>query len=128
MLAEFGEQIGIVFQLSDDIIDIASDGQSGKTPGTDLREGIPTLPMLLARPLDRPGRRPAARAARPARSPTTAGTPRRWPCCGRTRRWSRPGRRPAVGRRGPAPLLHLPDIPARDALAELCDPVVTRTA
>src|SRR5919112_3424802 len=36
------------FQLSDDIIDITSD-VAGKTPGTDLREGIPTLPTLLAR-------------------------------------------------------------------------------
>ena len=47
-MAEFGEQIGVVFQLSDDIIDITSD-VTGKTPGTDLREGIPTLPTLLAR-------------------------------------------------------------------------------
>jgi heptaprenyl diphosphate synthase len=48
VMAEFGEQIGIVFQLSDDIIDITSD-ETGKTPGTDLREAIPTLPTLLAR-------------------------------------------------------------------------------
>jgi heptaprenyl diphosphate synthase len=45
----FGEQFGIAFQISDDIIDIASEtGQSGKTPGTDLREGVPTLPVLYA--------------------------------------------------------------------------------
>jgi heptaprenyl diphosphate synthase len=48
VMAEFGEQIGVVFQLSDDIIDITSD-VTGKTPGTDLREGVPTLPTLLAR-------------------------------------------------------------------------------
>jgi heptaprenyl diphosphate synthase len=49
-LTEFGEQIGSAFQLSDDVIDIASDSDdSGKTPGTDLREGVPTLPTLLAR-------------------------------------------------------------------------------
>ena len=49
-LTEFGERIGVAFQLSDDILDIASDsGDSGKTPGTDLREGVPTLPVLLAR-------------------------------------------------------------------------------
>jgi heptaprenyl diphosphate synthase len=48
VMADFGEQIGVVFQLSDDIIDITSD-VTGKTPGTDLREGIPTLPTLLAR-------------------------------------------------------------------------------
>ncbi len=45
-LDRFGEEIGVVFQLSDDIIDITSD-ETGKTPGTDLREGIPTLPTLL---------------------------------------------------------------------------------
>ena len=50
VLTEFGERIGSAFQLSDDIIDIASDsGDSGKTPGTDLREGVPTLPTLIAR-------------------------------------------------------------------------------
>ncbi|MFZ0141652.1 MAG: polyprenyl synthetase family protein [Aeromicrobium sp.] len=49
-LTEFGERIGVAFQLSDDILDIASEsGDSGKTPGTDLREGVPTLPVLLAR-------------------------------------------------------------------------------
>ncbi len=48
-LRRFGEKIGIAFQISDDIIDIASPAaQSGKTPGTDLREGVRTLPMLYA--------------------------------------------------------------------------------
>ncbi|NED53742.1 polyprenyl synthetase family protein, partial [Micromonospora aurantiaca] len=42
------EKIGIAFQLSDDILDIDSETEeSGKTPGTDLREGIRTLPMHL---------------------------------------------------------------------------------
>jgi heptaprenyl diphosphate synthase len=49
-LAEYGEVIGLAFQLSDDLIDVLSDGgQSGKTPGTDLREGVATLPVLLVR-------------------------------------------------------------------------------
>jgi heptaprenyl diphosphate synthase len=49
-LAEFGEVFGVAFQLSDDLIDVLSDSeQSGKTPGTDLREGIATLPVLLVR-------------------------------------------------------------------------------
>lgn len=48
-LCRFGEAIGTAFQISDDIIDIASPAaQSGKTPGTDLREGVRTLPMLYA--------------------------------------------------------------------------------
>jgi heptaprenyl diphosphate synthase len=48
-LAAYGEIVGSAFQLSDDIIDVASDSvESGKTPGTDLREGVPTLPVLMA--------------------------------------------------------------------------------
>lgn len=47
-LAAYGEEIGVVFQLSDDLIDITSES-SGKTPGTDLRAGVSTLPILLAR-------------------------------------------------------------------------------
>jgi len=47
--ARFGERLGVAFQISDDLIDLTSDaGESGKTPGTDLREGILTLPALLA--------------------------------------------------------------------------------
>ena len=46
-LTVFGEKIGIAFQLADDVIDINSESQqSGKTPGTDLREGVPTLVTL----------------------------------------------------------------------------------
>jgi heptaprenyl diphosphate synthase len=49
-LTSYGEIVGSAFQLSDDILDIASDSvESGKTPGTDLREGVPTLPVLMAR-------------------------------------------------------------------------------
>jgi heptaprenyl diphosphate synthase len=49
-LAAYGEIVGSAFQLSDDILDIASESaESGKTPGTDLREGVPTLPVLMAR-------------------------------------------------------------------------------
>jgi heptaprenyl diphosphate synthase len=48
-LTAFGEEVGVAFQLSDDLLDILSDGGvSGKSPGTDLREGIATLPVLLA--------------------------------------------------------------------------------
>ncbi len=48
-LQRFGAVIGTAFQLSDDVIDIASaSDSSGKTPGTDLREGVHTLPMLYA--------------------------------------------------------------------------------
>ncbi|WP_156726457.1 polyprenyl synthetase family protein [Streptomyces apocyni] len=47
VLTQYGERLGVAFQLADDVLDIASDThESGKTPGTDLREGIPTLPVL----------------------------------------------------------------------------------
>ena len=47
---KYGEAIGVAFQLIDDVIDIYSDGKtSGKTPGTDLRAGVPTLPVLYLR-------------------------------------------------------------------------------
>ena len=48
-LTAYGEEIGVAFQLSDDLLDIAStSAESGKTPGTDLREGVPTLAVLHA--------------------------------------------------------------------------------
>ncbi len=55
-LTAYGERVGTAFQLSDDIIDIASESdESGKTPGTDLREGVPTLPVLIAQRSTDPG-------------------------------------------------------------------------
>ncbi|BDH09273.1 polyprenyl synthetase family protein [Streptomyces hygroscopicus] len=60
ILTQYGERLGTAFQLADDVLDIASDShESGKTPGTDLREGIPTLPVLHLR----------------ARAESDAGTP-----------------------------------------------------
>ena len=48
-LTRYGDRVGVAFQLSDDILDVGSEStESGKTPGTDLREGVPTLPVLLA--------------------------------------------------------------------------------
>ena len=127
VMADFGEQIGVVFQLSDDIIDITSD-ETGKTPGTDLREGIPTLPTLLARKSTDPADagllqlldsdlhdddalQEVLRLLRSHRSIDQA--------------------REEVRRRAEAArhlLEPLPDGPARDALDDLCTTVVTRTA
>lgn len=48
-LGRIGGIVGTVFQISDDIIDIASESEtSGKLPGTDVREGVHTLPMIYA--------------------------------------------------------------------------------
>ena len=50
ILLEYGEKVGVAFQLADDVIDVTGLKQvSGKSPGTDLREGVPTLPVLLLR-------------------------------------------------------------------------------
>ena len=50
VLRGYGERLGMAFQLADDLIDIASDSSaSGKTPGTDLREGVDTLAVLYAK-------------------------------------------------------------------------------
>jgi len=47
--AAYGFEVGMAFQLSDDLIDLIADEEvSGKVPGTDLREGVRTLPVLYA--------------------------------------------------------------------------------
>jgi geranylgeranyl pyrophosphate synthase len=48
-LGEYGLALGIAFQIADDILDCAGQTQeTGKIPGTDLREGTPTMPLLYA--------------------------------------------------------------------------------
>ncbi len=49
-LVAYGEAAGVAFQLADDVIDLSSDAATtGKTPGTDLRDRVPTMPVLLLR-------------------------------------------------------------------------------
>ncbi|MGH3096113.1 MAG: polyprenyl synthetase family protein [Streptosporangiales bacterium] len=56
-VSRYCERIGIAFQLSDDLLDIAGESDAfGKTPGTDLREGVHTLPVLRALNIDHPSR------------------------------------------------------------------------
>lgn len=46
---DFGLALGIAYQIADDVLDCTGDAtDTGKVPGTDLREGTPTLPLLLA--------------------------------------------------------------------------------
>ena len=48
-LIEYGERIGVAFQLADDLIDVSSEiDVLGKAPGTDIREGKRTLPIIYA--------------------------------------------------------------------------------
>lgn len=52
IVAQYGEHVGVAFQLADDVIDLTSAGAvTGKTQGTDLREHVPTMPVLLLREL-----------------------------------------------------------------------------
>jgi heptaprenyl diphosphate synthase len=133
------EQIGVAWQLSDDVIDIASDSaQSGKTPGTDLRQGVHTLPVLYALRSAVP---PAAQAA----GQPDADQRLRWllteadlteealltealallrahPALAEARAdvlsWAQGARND---------LMALPDVPARAAFLALCDFVEKRT-
>jgi heptaprenyl diphosphate synthase len=127
-LTAFGERIGVAFQLADDLVDITSESmQSGKTPGTDLREGIPTLAGLLAlagedpadarlrellsRPL--PDDAEHAEALALLRSHRAIDEARF-----EARRWADIARESLQG---------LPALAARDVLEMLCDYVVSRT-
>lgn len=50
MMTSYGDYVGMAFQLADDIIDVSSSSEeSGKVQGTDLKERVPTLPVLLLR-------------------------------------------------------------------------------
>lgn len=128
-LTEFGEQIGTAFQLSDDVIDVASEtSDSGKTPGTDLREGVPTLPTLIAQGAAADG---DARLIELLAGPITDDAKHAEALELLRSNPAMDHARAEVERRAEAArslLSNLPDIPARAALASLCDLVMTRTA
>lgn len=134
VLAQYGERIGIAFQLADDVLDIASDGtDSGKTPGTDLREGVVTMPVLRLREMAaRPDASAADRALAAlldgdltdeARLAEALAGLRAHPAL-------RQARRDALSFAAQArqALRPLPATAARAALSELCDAVAHRTA
>ena len=50
-LREYGEKIGVAFQIIDDVLDLDG-GETGKEKGNDVRNGVATLPILLARAAD----------------------------------------------------------------------------
>ena len=127
-MTRFGEAIGVAFQLADDLVDITSDSlQSGKTPGTDLREGVPTLAALIAlsgtdasdarlrellsRPLPDDGEHAEALALLRAHPALTQAREE-------AVRWATSARRE---------LAELPELPAKRALELLCSTVVDRT-
>jgi heptaprenyl diphosphate synthase len=119
------EAIGLAWQLGDDLLDVASTStESGKTPGTDLREGVRTLPVLYALADD-----PSSRLSELLSGPVPEADVeealtllRAHPAMVRARAdlddW--------VGR-ARDDISSLPDIPARDAFLALCDYVVERS-
>lgn len=126
-LAAYGEELGVVFQLSDDVIDIDSD-TTGKTPGTDLREGVPTLPTLLVKAAADPAdARLLELISRPLEDPEELDEAlrlmRAHPALAQAR-----GEVQRRAERAKQHLADLPDSPTRDALFELCDQLVSRSA
>ena len=125
VLTRYGATIGLAFQLSDDLIDVVSESpQSGKTPGTDLREGIRTLPVLyalrsgdeslralLTGPLDDDARHAEALAALRAHPAVAEAR-------ATLESYAAEAKRIAAD---------LPDVPAKAALLALADFVVFRT-
>jgi geranylgeranyl pyrophosphate synthase len=134
------DALGMAFQLSDDILDVASESmQSGKTPGTDLREGVRTLPVLHAL---RSGGSASASSDNPATSDANRlrellsdadltdprlhaealsllrAHPAMEAARADLRRWADKAREQVMS---------LPDVPARAAFESLCDYVVDRT-
>jgi heptaprenyl diphosphate synthase len=123
------EAIGVAWQLSDDILDVASEShQSGKTPGTDLREGVRSLPVLHALGSSRPADARlmdllvSADLTDPGLHAEALGLLRANPAMqqarGDLKRWAGVAREEISG---------LPDVPARAAFEGLCDYVVERT-
>jgi heptaprenyl diphosphate synthase len=127
-LTAYGEAIGVAFQVSDDLLDIDSDSdESGKTPGTDLREGVPTLPVLYALASVDPAE---ARLRELISKPLTDDTEhaealallRKSPAMDAARQTLR-----TYADRSRELVADLPDGPAKTALLSLAEVVVART-
>ena len=131
LIADACLRIGVAWQLSDDVLDVASTSlQSGKEPGTDLRQGVRTLPVLYALRADdgsaETGRLRSllsdADLTDPALHAETLALLRTSPALEEARETVRSwisGARALVTR--------LPEVPARAAFESLCDFVITRT-
>ena len=128
-LTKYGELIGTLFQLADDVIDIASESaESGKTPGTDLREGVPTLvtlPILESNdPADAELR--AILSAPITDESVVATTIKALRTHGAMDNAKTILKNYADQARGE--IADLPAGPAKDALLNLCDAIITRSA
>ena len=128
-LTVFGEKIGVAFQLADDVIDIASDShESGKTPGTDLREGVPTLVTLNVMNSKDPQDRELIELLKaPIKDEATVAqvlrTLRTHDALGQSREQLHDVARDARAALGPLPVNDV-----TGALFSLCDAIIDRTA
>jgi heptaprenyl diphosphate synthase len=130
LIADACMRIGIAWQLSDDVLDIASSSaQSGKSPGTDLKQGVRSLPVLYALRSTSPDEArlryllTEGDLTDPELHADALALLRRSPALEEARTSVRDwisGARDLVGR--------LPDVPARAAFEALCDFVTTRAA
>ena len=132
LIADACLRIGVAWQLSDDFLDIAStSAESGKVQGTDLRQGVRTLPVLYA--LRGTATDPDAvrlrellsldQLADPALHAEALSLLRTSPAVEEARQTVRTWIAEAR-----AQLAQLPEVPARAAFESLCDFVNTRTA
>jgi len=132
LIADACMRIGVAWQLSDDVLDVASTSlQSGKEPGTDLRQGVRTLPVFYA--LRSTSQEPSQVRLRALLSRDDLADQelhsealellRRSPALEEARETVRTWIGGAT-----ALLAKLPDVPARAAFESLCDFVITRTA
>ncbi|WP_374675979.1 octaprenyl diphosphate synthase [Ideonella sp.] len=126
--ADYGRALGTAFQLVDDLLDYEGDTQAlGKNVGDDLREGKPTLPLLVAMergtPQDRELIRHAIEHGEVERLPDIIGIVRRTGALEATREAARTEANVARER-----LFALPPSAAREALLELCARSVERSA
>jgi heptaprenyl diphosphate synthase len=128
-LTAFAEEVGVAFQISDDLLDIVSEGgTSGKSPGTDLREGIATLPALFALAGDDPAE---ARLRELVAAPVTDDADHAEALALLRSSKSMVRATEVLTEYADRARARLQEVPAgevRDALSALCDYVVTRTS
>jgi heptaprenyl diphosphate synthase len=128
-LTAFGEEVGVAFQISDDLLDILSEGgASGKLPGTDLREGIATLPALFVLAGDDPA---DARLRELVAAPVTDDADHAEALSLLRASDGLARATQVLADYADRARARLDDVPAgevRDALSALCDYVVTRTS
>ncbi|MBY8879787.1 polyprenyl synthetase family protein [Streptomyces sp. PLK6-54] len=128
-LAEYGEHLGVAFQIGDDLLDITAPSERlGKERGRDLAVGVESLPVLLALEDDRPQGAELREllAAGPDATPEARSRTLALLCASPAVDQARVMRDDRL-RRARRALTVLPDRPARHALASLCGFVASRT-